>query len=30
MKLYTDAVYDLSMCMNEITPGLSYFKGDNK
>jgi len=28
MKLYTVAVYNLKMCMEENTPGLKYFKKD--
>jgi len=29
MKLHTDAVYDLRMCMKEDNPNSKYFKGDN-
>jgi len=29
MKLYTIAEDDLRMCINEDTPGLNNFKGDN-
>jgi len=29
MKLYTVAVYNLRMCMEEVNPGLKYIKGDN-
>ena len=29
-KLYTVAVYSLTICMKEDNPGAKYFKGENK
>ena len=29
MKIYTVAVYNLRMCMEEVNPGMKYIKGDN-